>query len=299
MTTTTPIGLQGVWLPLITPFREDRLDEASFRRLVAHYAGRVQGFVLAATTGEGLALTRDETRRLVELTDDVLSAHDDRAPVILGLCGASTAAVVEAVRGADGWPIDGFLIASPHYVRPSQEGLRRHFETLADATDKSLVIYNIPYRTGVNLLNDTLFRLAERPNIVGIKDCCGDPDQSRDLLANRPAGFRVLAGEDAGFLAALRDGADGGITASAHIDPDGFGDLFRLAQENRWRDAEQAWAAIAHIPELLFAEPSPAPLKHALWRMGLIDSPELRLPMTPASLALTTRLDSVLAAGSA
>lgn len=294
--TTTSLGFQGVWLPLVTPFKDQRLDEGSFRRLVDHYAGRVDGFVLAATTGEGLALTRDETRRLVDLTAEGLAARDEATPVVLGLCGASTAAVVDTIGAAQTWPIDSFLVACPHYVRPSQQGLRLHFEAAANATAKRLLIYNIPYRTGVNLANDTLLRLAERSNIVGIKDCCGDPAQSIELIRNRPQGFAVLAGEDAGFLSALRDGADGGVTASAHLDPDGFRDVFHHARQARWRNAEQAWESLARIPDLLFAEPSPAPLKHALWRMGLIDSPELRLPMTPASAALTERLDRLLSA---
>jgi 4-hydroxy-tetrahydrodipicolinate synthase len=287
---------RGLWLPLVTPFKDDALDEASLRRLVRALAGDVDGLVLGATTGEGLALSAEETRRVVGLAAEELAAAGLERPILVGLGGAVTAQVVQALRAAEAWGGDGYLVACPSYVRPSQEGLRRHFEAIADATDRDVLVYNIPYRTGVNLANDTLLRLAERTNIVGVKDCCADAAQSRDLIARRPAGFSVLAGEDAGLAAALRAGADGGITASAHLDPGGFRRLCALAAEARWAEADDAWRALAAIPPILFAEPNPAPLKHCLWRMGLIDSPELRLPMTPVSDDLAQRLDRALAA---
>jgi 4-hydroxy-tetrahydrodipicolinate synthase len=286
---------EGVWLPLVSPFKAGALDEASVRRMVTRYAGQVDGFILAATTGEGMALSRDETRRLADWTAEELSASRVSTPVLLGLCGAVTANVVEAVRWAEDLPADGYLVACPYYVRPTQEGLSLHFEAVADATARDIVVYNIPYRTGVNLANDTLLALAERPNIVGVKDCCGDPAQSRDLIARKPEGFSVLCGEDAGFLAALREGADGGVVASAHLRPEVFHILYRLTQDRRWTEAERLWATVAAIPEMLFAEPSPSALKHALWRTGEIDSPELRLPMTPVSAELVARLEACLA----
>lgn len=286
---------QGLWLPLVSPFKDGRLDEVSFRRMIGRYAGQADGFILAATTGEGMALSRDETRNLAEWTAEELAARGQATPVVIGLCGAVTANVVEAVRAAEDLPADGFLIACPYYVRPSQEGLRLHFEAVAEATAREIVVYNIPYRTGVNLANDTLLRLAERPNIAGVKDCCADPGQSADLIARKPAGFSVLCGEDAGYLAALRQGADGGVLASAHIRPEAFRDLHRLAKDARWDEAERAWTDVAAIPDLLFAEPSPSALKHALWRVGLIDAPDLRLPMTPPSAELVGRLDEFLA----
>ncbi len=116
------------------------------------------------------------------------------------------------------WPIDGYLIASPYYLRPSQRGLLQHFSVLADHTSWPIVLYNIPYRTGVNLTNETLLRLAEHPNIVGLKDCCGDRAQTIELLRRRPSGFRVLTGEDAQYYDALADGADGAILLSAHVE---------------------------------------------------------------------------------
>ena len=285
---------QGVWLPLVSPFTDGYLDEVSVRRMVARYAGQVDGFILGATTGEGMALSREETRRLVHWASEELATAGETAPVLIGLCGAVTANVVDAVRGANDLPADGFLIACPYYVRPTQEGLRLHFEAIADATARDILVYNIPYRTGVNMTNDTLLRLAERPNIVGVKDCCADAAQSQDLIARKPDGFSVLCGEDAGYLTALRQGADGGVAASAHLRPDAFRDLHRLAKDARWDEAARLWAEVAAIPDLLFAEPSPSALKHALWRTGLIDTPDLRLPMTPPSAELAGRVEAYL-----
>lgn len=288
---------RGLWLPLVTPFRDGELDEPSLRRLAVHLAPHVDGFVLAATTGEALALSRAETRRVVEAAAEALDAASVRRPILIGVCGASTRGVADALRDMEPWPRDGFLVSCPYYVRPAQEGLRLHFEAIADSTAADVLIYNIPYRTGVNLRNETMLRLAERPNIAGVKDCCADPAQSGELIRLKPADFAVLTGEDAVFDQALRQGADGGVLASAHLDPQAFRQVHGLASGGRWGEAETGWSRLAPLVELLFAEPSPAALKHCLWRMGLIASPELRLPMTPASAALAARLDQALAVG--
>lgn len=281
----------GLWLPFVTPFKDDRLDEASLRRLARAYVGKVDGFVLCATTGEGMALSADEAQRVVRTVAEEIAAAGAGTLIMLGLHGVSTSAVARALRAVESWRADAVLVSCPHYVRPSQEGLRLHFEALADSTGADLLVYNIPYRTGVNLQNDTLLRLAERPNLRGVKDCCADFAQSRDLIGRKPPGFAVLAGDDARFGVALGDGADGGVLASAHIDPQGFRGLLDLDSSA----IDQAWTRLSQIPELLFSEPNPAPLKHCLWRRGLIDSPEVRLPMTPVSPALAQRLDSALA----
>src|SRR5207249_43814 len=189
--------LQGLWLPLITPFRDGELDEASLRRLVRHYAaGPVDGFILAATSGEGMSLRPDELERLVTVTRSELSGSGRRLPILLGLSGASTAKMLDALDETAAWPIDGYLIASPYYTRPSQRGLIQHFNTLADHASSPIVLYNIPYRTAVNLTNETLLQLAAHPNIVGMKDCSADRTQSIDFLRQKPSDFRVLTGED-------------------------------------------------------------------------------------------------------
>ena len=286
---------QGLWLPLITPFRDGALDEASLRRLIRHYGTLgLDGLVLAGTTGESLTLDEDETRQLVEVSADELARQGRRLPLYLGLSGSDTRKLAKRLPRLGDWPIEGCLIACPYYSRPSQAGLIAHFNALADSTQHSILIYNIPYRTGVNLGNEAMLRLAERPNIVGAKDCCADPAQSAELIRLRPPGFSVLTGEDAFYHAALAAGADGAILASAHLETASFiaiRDAFALGDEPA---ADIAWRSLAELVPLLFAEPNPAALKYWLWRTGLIDSGELRLPMTPVSAALAARLDGAI-----
>jgi len=299
MTTHQP-RIAGLWLPLITPFKDGRLDEASLSRLVRHYAAEpIDGLILAATTGEGLTLSKDETERLVAVTTAALTR---RLPVYLGLSGADTRRLAAALERTVPWPIDGYLIACPYYVRPSQEGLYRHFVTLARATERPIIVYNIPYRTGVNLTNATLLRLAALPNIVGLKDCCADQAQSFDLLRGRPPGFAVLTGEDALFYGALAHGADGGILAAAHVETGRFAAVRNAFVAGKPDEALAQWHGLVDLARLLFAEPSPAPIKHWLCRAGLIDSAEVRLPITEVSDALAARLGAEMtrrAAGSA
>ena len=190
------------------------------------------------------------------------------------------------------WPIDGYLIASPYYTRPSQRGLVQHFTELADHASWPIVLYNIPYRTAVNLTNETLLELARHPNIVGIKDCCADRAQSIDFLARRPAGFRVLTGEDAQYHEALADGADGAILLSAHLETEAFAAVQTLLRQGDRDGARACWESVSELTRLLFAEPSPAPAKYWLTRTGLIDSAEVRLPMVEVGAELAARLDA-------
>lgn len=288
--------LHGLWLPLVTPFRNGELDEASLRRLVRHYAsGPVDGLILAATSGEGLTLGMAELERLVALVRAEIAASKRYLPVCLGLSGSATRKMLDTLDETAAWPIDGYLIASPYYSRPSQRGLLQHFTALADHASWPIVLYNIPYRTAVNLATETLLRLAEHQNIVGLKDCGADRAQSIDLLRQRPAGFRVLTGEDAQYYEALSDGADGAILLSAHIETARFASVrTHLKQGNR--DAARAcWESVSDLTRLLFTEPSPAPAKYWLSRTGLIDSAEVRLPMVEVSAELAARLDAEIA----
>src|SRR6476620_9352015 len=152
---------QGLWVPLITPFRDGELDEASLQRLPAHFAALpVEGLILGATTGEGLSLDDEEIDRLVLATKDALSKAGRQVPLYLGLSGGATGKVIKALHRSQMLPIDGYLVACPYYTRPSQVGLFQHFSTLAENTERPILIYNIPYRTGVNLDNETMLRLA-------------------------------------------------------------------------------------------------------------------------------------------
>ena len=292
-------SLGGLWLPLVTPFRDGALDETSLRRLVRHYGEEpLDGLILAATTGEGLTLDDDETERLVALVAAELAKAGRRLPLFLGLSGSDTRKLAKALGRTMAWPIDGHLIACPYYTRPSQEGMVRHFTALAEATTRPIMIYNIPYRTGVNLGNDAMLELAALPNIRGVKDCSADMAQSFDLLRRKPGDFAVLTGEDAFFHPMLTQGAEGGIIASAHVRTRSFAAVRDLLGAGEGVAALAAWRAICDLPRLFFAEPSPAPIKHWLWRAGLIDSPEVRLPMTPVSDGLAARIERALASAS-
>ena len=288
--------LQGLWLPLVTPFRDGVLDERSLRRLLRHYTSRpVDGLILGATSGEGLTLSLFELERLVELVNDELANTRSSLAVCLGLAGASTAMMQDMLDETAAWPIDGYLISSPYYLRPSQRGLLRHFTDLADHASWPIVLYNIPYRTSVNLANDTLLRLAEHPNIVGMKDCCADRAQSLDLLRRRPRGFRVLTGEDAQFFDALDDGADGAILLSAHVETEVFAAIAAEMKAGNRDTALLAWQSVCELTRLLFVEPSPAPAKFWLARIGLIDSAEVRSPMVEVGPELAARIEEEIA----
>jgi 4-hydroxy-tetrahydrodipicolinate synthase len=284
--------LQGLWLPLVTPFRNGELDVPSLRRLVRHYAASpVDGLILAATSGEGMSLDIAELERLAATVRAELNDIRRTLPLCLGLSGASTGKMQDTLDQTAAWPIDGYLIASPYYTRPSQRGLVQHFSTLADHAAWPIVLYNIPYRTGVNLTNDTLLRLAEHPNIVGMKDCSADREQSIDFLTRRPSGFQVLTGEDAQYFEALDDGADGAILLSAHLETKVFASVRTHLRQGDRGAALAAWESISELTELLFTEPSPSPAKYWLARTGLIDSAEVRLPMVEVSAELAARLD--------
>jgi 4-hydroxy-tetrahydrodipicolinate synthase len=284
-------SLPGLWLPLITPFRDGALDEASLRKLVRYYAALpVDGLVLAATTGEGLTLEVSETERLVFTVRDE-AGRLNNLPLCLGLSGSNTRALLDTLGRTAAWPIDFYLISCPYYSRPSQRGLQLHFEALADRAAHPVMLYNIPYRTGVSLGTEAMLRLANHPNIVGLKDCSADRKQSLDLLRRRAPGFTVLTGEDAQYHEALADGADGGMLASAHIETETFARIRSRVVAGE-RDAALAdWRSVADLTRLLFSEPSPAPIKYWLWRTGLIESAEVRLPMTEVSADLAARLD--------
>jgi 4-hydroxy-tetrahydrodipicolinate synthase len=285
--------LHGLWLPLITPFRDGVLDEASLRRLLRHYAALpVNGLIIAATSGEGLTLGMAELEWIVELARSEMAEGKRYMPICLGLSGSHTRKMCHTLDETAAWPIDGYLIASPYYSRPSQRGLTQHFSALADHAAWPIVLYNIPYRTAVNLANETLLELAEHPNIVGLKDCCADRAQSIDLLRRRPAGFRVLTGEDAQYYEALSDGADGGILLSAHIETETFAAAGALLRQGDPDAARARWESVSDLTRLLFVEPSPAAAKYWLWRTGLIDSAEVRLPMVEVSNELAARLDA-------
>jgi len=285
----------GVWLPIITPFKDGEIDYAGYERLVDHYVrAGISGVIPLGTTGESPTIDEAETEALVEQTVATVAG---RVPILVGVGGNDTRKVVKAVKRLQKHAVQGILSVCPYYNRPSQDGMREHFIRVAEATDRPILIYNIPYRTGVNLANETLLALAEVPNIAGVKDSSGIIAQSLDLLRQRAPGFAVLTGEDAFFYTMLAHGGDGGILASAHVETATFLSVYERMVANDHQGALKAWSRLEPMVPLLFKEPNPVPIKHCLWRQRLIASAECRLPLTRVSDALAKDLDRLIPAG--
>ncbi len=286
--------ISGIWLPVITPFVDGTVDLSGYERLLEHYLSRgVTGIFPLGTTGESPTLDEDEMEALVERTVRVVA---DRVPVFVGVGGNATAKVLKTLARLERYPFAGIVSVCPYYNRPGQDGLRAHFTRIAEATSREILIYNIPYRTSVNLANDTLLRLAELPNIVGVKDSSGNLAQSLELLRHRPRGFAVMTGEDASLYTMLAHGANGGILASAHLSTERFVEVYEGMRANDHRAARAVWAGLESLVPLLFKEANPMPIKHYLWRQGLIASPECRLPLTRISEGLMAELEPALRA---
>lgn len=281
--------ISGVWVPLVTPFKEGQVDLESYRRLIEHYLARgVSGLFPLGTTGEAPTLDEEEADALVEATIETVA---DRVPVFVGIAGNATHKVVKTIDRLGRFQFPGIVSVCPYYNRPTQDGLLQHFAALSDATDRQILIYNVPYRTSVNLANDTLLHLAERPNIVGVKDSSGSVAQSLELLARKPPNFSVLTGEDALFFSMMCNGADGGILAAAHLATEQFVEIANLIASNDHVAARTIWSSLQSFIPRLFQEANPMPIKYCLWRQGLIRSPECRLPLSSISEGLARELD--------
>ena len=286
--------ISGIWLPIVTPFVNGAIDLAGYERMLTHYLARgVTGIFPLGTTGESPTIDEDEMEAVVDRTVSVVAG---RVPVFVGVGGNATAKVLKTLKRLERYAFPGIVSVCPYYNRPGQDGMREHFTRIAEATDKRILIYNIPYRTSVNLANDTLLRLAELRNIVGVKDSSGNLAQSLELLRLRPADFAVLTGDDGSLYTMLAHGADGGILASSHVRTERFIAVYERMMANDHHGARKIWAELETLVPLLFKEANPMPIKHCLWRQGLIASPECRLPLTQVSRALADELDRALKA---
>lgn len=279
---------EGIWLPIITPFKDGQVDFASYQRLIDYYIDKgIHGLVPLGTTGESPAISDSEFEAIVEQT---LAFVNGRVPIMVGLGGNSTDKVIKSLSTLEKYPVDGVLSVSPYYNRPDQRGIYEHFRRISEATSLPITIYNIPYRTGRNMENDTIRRLAELANIVALKDACGDFKQTMDLLLDRPADFSVLCGEDMLYYASLALGGNGGILASAHLCTGDFLRIYDSVQANDHQSVVPIWSNLSRFIPLLFAEPSPGPIKYCLKAMGLISSAEARLPIMEITEELEQKL---------
>jgi 4-hydroxy-tetrahydrodipicolinate synthase len=277
---------EGIWLPIVTPFLAggDAIDHPALARLARRYADAgIAGFVAGATTGEGALLDPHEQEAVYATLRD---AVPDR-PIMLGLTASATRHAAERARALAALRPDGLLTTPPVYVRPTQDGVRRHFEAIVEAADLPLVVYNIPYRTGVNVELDTLRALSSDPRVAGVKECGGSIDRLARLV--RDTRLRILSGDDDQNFAALCVGAHGTIASSAHVLPEWHVRIHALLRDGRLADARRLSAALQPLVADLFAEPNPAPVKALLAAQGECDD-ALRLPFVPASAALRARL---------
>lgn len=284
--------IEGVVIPLITPFKDGKVDLKSYGKMVNHYIEEgVSGIIPLGTTGESPTILSFEYEEVLAKT---MECNDNRVPVYVGLGGNNTSEVIKMLKVAEKYDVDGILSVAPYYSRPNQAGIYEHFKGISEATDLDIILYNIPYRTGVNIENDTVHRLAALKNIVGIKDCSGNIKQTTELLLNQPKDFSILTGEDAYFYTTLLLGGQGGIMASANLRTKSFIEVYNLIKANNHQEALKIWKALDKMIPLLFKEPNPVPLKYCLSKLGLIDSYEVRLPLVGVTEELKDKLDKIL-----
>ena len=275
----TDTDFSGLWIPLITPFHHGKVDTGAISRLVRQQrADGVSGFVVCGSTGEAAALDKEEQKAVLRATLEAAQG----VPVVMGVSGYHLAQTVAWIRELASFPLAGLLVPPPCYIRPSQDGLLQWFGAIADAATVALIIYDIPYRTGVQLERATLLELAMHPRIQAIKDCGGDGGKTLALIAQGK--LQVLAGEDLQMFATLAQGGAGAIAASAHLGTARFVKLVQLLRAGDLAQARALWGPLVPWIEAVFAEPNPAPVKAALAQLGLIHN-ELRAPMTPTSAA--------------
>jgi len=286
-------AFQGVLTALVTPMRDGALDEEALRRLVAdQLAGGVDGLVPCGTTGEGATLRPDEVDRVLRV---VVDEARGRVPVVAGCGTNSTSVTIENVRRAKAAGCQAALVVTPYYNKPPQEGLFRHFECTAKDGGLPIVLYNVPGRTGVDLLAPTVARLARVPGIVAVKEASGSAVRTLEIveaLEGRP--FDILSGDDALYLPLLACGAAGVVSVASNIVPERMAAIGEAFAGGDHAKALAAQTALGPLVRALFCETSPAPCKAALAMLGRMRD-ELRLPLVPAGEAAREKLRAALA----
>lgn len=285
-------NLQGCGTALATPFNEDRsIDEAALRRLVEfQIADGIDFLVPCGTTGESVTLSDEELCRVVEI---VIHEARGRVPVIAGAGGNNTAHVIHVAREYERLGADALLSVSPYYNKPTQEGLYQHFRAIAEATRLPIIVYNVPSRTSVNILPDTIVRLSEIPNIIGVKEASGDITQVAEITTRVTDDFKVLSGDDTMTLPIIAVGGVGVIAVVSNEVPGRMAAMTRAALNNEWDEARRINRELFPLMRANFIETSPGPVKAALAMMGKLKE-VYRLPMVPVSSATKEKLRAVL-----
>jgi 4-hydroxy-tetrahydrodipicolinate synthase len=284
--------IKGSLVAIVSPMYEDgKVDLDTFRRLIDwHIAEGTNGIVAVGTTGESPTVDFDEHNELIRVA---VEAARKRVPVIAGTGGNSTSEAIELTRHAKKVGADATLQVVPYYNKPSQEGLYRHFKTIAETVDLPVILYNVPGRTVADLSTDTTVRLSAVPGVVGIKDATGDLARGADLLRRVPKQFAVYSGNDDSALALMLVGGHGVISVTANVAPRLMSELARAALDGNFERARQINNQLLPLHFKLFVEPNPIPVKWALQRMGRI-SGGIRLPMVPLAASAQPAVEAAL-----
>lgn len=281
---------QGSLVAIVTPMFEDgRLDIPALNALIDfHIEQGTDGIVIVGTTGESPTVDFDEHCLLIQTA---VSQVNGRVPVIAGTGANSTSEAITLTQKAKELGADGCLLVAPYYNKPTQEGLYQHFKAVADAVDIPQILYNVPGRTGCDITNDTVLRLAAHTNIVGIKDATGGIERGTDLLLRAPKDFAIYSGDDATGMALMLLGAKGVISVTANVAPKLMHDMCVAAVSGDVITARDINAKLFGLHQKLFVEANPIPVKWVLTQMGLIKD-GIRLPM----VTLSTQYHEVLRA---
>lgn len=273
--------LKGCGTALVTPFRADfSVDYDAFRKLVKRQIEqKIHFLVPLGTTGETPCLTKDEKLRIIELT---LEVNGGKIPVICGAGSNNTADVIKNVKEFSRYEIDGFLIVTPYYNKPTQEGLIKHFTAIADASEKPIIMYNVPGRTSVNMTAETCLRLAEHPNIVGTKEASSNYTQISEIIRNVPEGFSVLSGNDDETLSLCVTGASGVVSVASNIAPFLMSEYLNCILAGDFAKAREFHHKLFPLFKNCFIESNPIPVKAGLVHLGFIEN-VLRPPLYPSS----------------
>jgi 4-hydroxy-tetrahydrodipicolinate synthase len=281
----------GSFTALITPFRNGELDEPAFRRLVEWQISEgTHGLVPVGTTGESPTLSHDEHKRIVELTVEIANK---RVPVIAGAGSNATSEAVDFTRHAAKVGASAVLVVTPYYNKPTQEGLYRHFKAVNDAADISIIIYNIPGRSVVDMSVETMTRCFALKNVVGVKDATANLARASQQRAAMGPDFNMLSGEDATALGFMAHGGHGCISVTSNVAPRLCADFQNACLKGDYKGALALQDRLMPLHDALFCEANPGPVKYAASRLGLCE-PEGRLPLVPISEASKKIVDAAL-----
>jgi len=285
------MNFQGVMTAIVTPFRDGVVDDKALRALIDwQIKSGVDALVPCGTTGESATITYEEHDRIVRITVEQAAG---RVPVFAGAGSSSTATAIKLAKQAKAAGADGQLQVTPYYNKPTQEGIYQHFRAIAAVVDLPMILYNIPGRTAVNMLPETIERLASIDTIIGVKEASGNMEQIRKIISDAPPSFRVYSGDDALNVEIYQAGGKGCVSVASNVAPSPVADVWDKFASGNVDEAKRLHEELAALNKAMFIETNPIPVKTALALMGRC-AEEFRLPMTPLSLEHKEELRAVL-----